>query len=76
MSQRTSLLVRSCPEGVPSDGTTFLASERLSGMTTESFDDESKPPGSPLLDGIHHLKLPVTDLDRSLAWYQDHLGYG
>ena len=31
---------------------------------------------APALDGIHHLKLPVTDLDRSLAWYEDHLGYG
>ena len=30
---------------------------------------------APLLDGIHHLKLPVTDLTRSLAWYQDRLGY-
>lgn len=29
----------------------------------------------PVLDGIHHLKLPVTDLARSLAWYQEHLGY-
>jgi len=31
--------------------------------------------GAPLLDGIHHLKLPVSDLQRSLAWYQDRLGY-
>jgi catechol 2,3-dioxygenase-like lactoylglutathione lyase family enzyme len=30
---------------------------------------------APLLDGIHHLKLPVSDLERSLAWYQDRLGY-
>jgi catechol 2,3-dioxygenase-like lactoylglutathione lyase family enzyme len=30
---------------------------------------------APLLDGIHHVKLPVSDLDKSLAWYQDHLGY-
>jgi catechol 2,3-dioxygenase-like lactoylglutathione lyase family enzyme len=30
---------------------------------------------TPALDGIHHLKLPVTDLDRSLAWYQTRLGY-
>ena len=30
---------------------------------------------APLLDGIHHLKLPVTDLARSLAWYQERLGY-
>jgi catechol 2,3-dioxygenase-like lactoylglutathione lyase family enzyme len=29
----------------------------------------------PVLDGIHHLKLPVTDLERSLGWYQDRLGY-
>ena len=30
---------------------------------------------APALDGIHHLKLPVSDLERSLAWYQDRLGY-
>jgi catechol 2,3-dioxygenase-like lactoylglutathione lyase family enzyme len=30
---------------------------------------------APLLDGVHHLKLPVADLRRSLAWYQDRLGY-
>ena len=29
----------------------------------------------PALEGIHHLKLPVRDLERSLAWYQDRLGY-
>lgn len=29
----------------------------------------------PQLDGIHHLKLPVADLDRSLTWYRSHLGY-
>lgn len=28
-----------------------------------------------MLDGIHHLKLPVTDLEQSLAWYLDRLGY-
>jgi catechol 2,3-dioxygenase-like lactoylglutathione lyase family enzyme len=59
---------------VPSDGTTFLASERLSGMSTELSDNGSAPQ-APLLDGIHHLKLPVSDLERSLAWYQDRLGY-
>ena len=32
-------------------------------------------PDVPALDGVHHLKLPVTDLDRSLAWYQTRLGY-
>jgi catechol 2,3-dioxygenase-like lactoylglutathione lyase family enzyme len=30
---------------------------------------------APLLDGIHHLKLPVTDLDRSQAWYHERFGY-
>jgi catechol 2,3-dioxygenase-like lactoylglutathione lyase family enzyme len=30
---------------------------------------------APVLEGIHHLKLPVTDLERSLAWYEDRLGY-
>jgi catechol 2,3-dioxygenase-like lactoylglutathione lyase family enzyme len=30
---------------------------------------------TPLLEGVHHLKLPVSDLDRSCAWYRDHLGY-
>ena len=30
---------------------------------------------APLLEGIHHLKLPVRDLDRAQAWYQDRLGY-
>jgi catechol 2,3-dioxygenase-like lactoylglutathione lyase family enzyme len=29
----------------------------------------------PTFDGIHHLKLPVTDLARSLTWYQSRLGY-
>ncbi len=35
------------------------------GMTTET----------PVLAGIHHLKLPVTDLARSLEWYRSRLGY-
>ena len=29
----------------------------------------------PVLAGIHHLKLPVTDLARSRAWYESRLGY-
>ena len=29
----------------------------------------------PALAGIHHLKLPVTDLARSLEWYRSRLGY-
>ncbi|MGB3829200.1 MAG: VOC family protein [Ornithinimicrobium sp.] len=30
---------------------------------------------APVLDGVHHLKLPVRDLDRSVAWYGSRLGY-
>ena len=30
---------------------------------------------TPLLDGIHHVKIPVTDLERARAWYQSRLGY-
>ncbi|HEY4454518.1 MAG TPA: VOC family protein [Pseudonocardiaceae bacterium] len=29
---------------------------------------------APVLRGLHHLKLPVSDLDASLAWYQRVLG--
>jgi len=30
---------------------------------------------APALAGIHHLKLPVTDLARSAEWYRSRLGY-
>lgn len=30
---------------------------------------------APVLAGVHHLKLPVTDLDRSREWYLSRLGY-
>ena len=29
----------------------------------------------PTLAGVHHLKLPVSDLDRSIDWYVSRLGY-
>jgi catechol 2,3-dioxygenase-like lactoylglutathione lyase family enzyme len=32
-------------------------------------------PTTPQLDGIHHVKLPVRDLARSLLWYESRLGY-
>jgi catechol 2,3-dioxygenase-like lactoylglutathione lyase family enzyme len=32
-------------------------------------------PEAPALAGIHHLKLPVTDLARSREWYHSRLGY-
>ena len=32
-------------------------------------------PDAPVLAGIHHVKLPVTDLARSREWYQSRLGY-
>ena len=30
---------------------------------------------APALAGVHHLKLPVSDLERSRAWYESRLGY-
>jgi catechol 2,3-dioxygenase-like lactoylglutathione lyase family enzyme len=32
-------------------------------------------PDMPALAGIHHVKLPVSDLARSLEWYRSRLGY-
>jgi catechol 2,3-dioxygenase-like lactoylglutathione lyase family enzyme len=29
----------------------------------------------PVLAGVHHLKLPVTDLARSATWYETRIGY-
>jgi catechol 2,3-dioxygenase-like lactoylglutathione lyase family enzyme len=31
-------------------------------------------PQAPAHNGIHHIKLPVSDLDRSTAWYMGPLG--
>ena len=30
---------------------------------------------APTLAGVHHLKLPVADLERSIEWYRSRLGY-
>jgi catechol 2,3-dioxygenase-like lactoylglutathione lyase family enzyme len=30
---------------------------------------------APALAGVHHLKLPVRDLERSRSWYESRLGY-
>jgi catechol 2,3-dioxygenase-like lactoylglutathione lyase family enzyme len=30
---------------------------------------------APALAGVHHLKLPVRDLERSRTWYESRLGY-
>lgn len=32
-------------------------------------------PTAPALAGVHHLKLPVSDLARSRDWYESRLGY-
>ena len=32
-------------------------------------------PDAPALAGVHHVKLPVTDLSRSREWYESRLGY-
>ncbi|OFI37115.1 glyoxalase-like domain protein [Arthrobacter sp. SW1] len=33
------------------------------------------PRDVPQLDGVHHLKLPVSDIKRSVEWYGSRLGY-
>ncbi|MEV6104016.1 VOC family protein [Streptomyces sp. NPDC051940] len=30
---------------------------------------------APVLDGVHHVKLPVGDIGRSRSWYASRLGY-
>ena len=30
---------------------------------------------APRLDGFHHVKIPVTDLERSFDWYSSRLGF-
>lgn len=35
----------------------------------------SDAPSVPVFAGVHHLKLPVTDLQRSIEWYGSRLGY-
>ena len=30
---------------------------------------------APRLDGFHHVKIPVTDIERSLDWYSSRLGF-
>jgi catechol 2,3-dioxygenase-like lactoylglutathione lyase family enzyme len=42
-------------------------------MSTVRLQQHADAP--PRLDGIHHLKLPVSDLDQSQAWYEDRFGY-
>ncbi len=37
--------------------------------------DDMTSTDAPELDGIHHVKLPVSDLSRSRAWYESRLGY-
>ena len=35
----------------------------------------NEPDTVPRLAGVHHLKLPVSDLNRSQQWYESRLGY-
>jgi catechol 2,3-dioxygenase-like lactoylglutathione lyase family enzyme len=43
-------------------------------QTSQRFTAQAPAP-TPELAGVHHLKLPVSDLDRSLSWYATRLGY-
>ena len=53
-------------------GRTDPALDRLDGEGTARLRSIPRPLEAlddPPLDGVHHLKLPVTDLTRSIAWY-------
>lgn len=43
-------------------------------MTT-SDENATLLPTVPVLAGTHHVRLPVRDVERSVAWYSDLLGY-
>src|SRR5487761_874726 len=53
----------------PHTGCSVTATNRHGGTSMTSTAT------APRLAGVHHLKLPVTDLERSFAWYQRTLGY-
>jgi tRNA-Thr(GGU) m(6)t(6)A37 methyltransferase TsaA len=44
-------------------------------MTSANAADGVVATEVPRLAGVHHLKLPVSDLERSRAWYESRLGY-
>ncbi len=45
-------------------------------MPEQAVPEAAVPePDAPVLAGVHHLKLPVSDLARSAAWYRSRLGY-
>ena len=44
-------------------------------MSDVQNQPSAPPAGAPVLDGVHHLKLPVSDLERSRSWYASRLGY-
>jgi catechol 2,3-dioxygenase-like lactoylglutathione lyase family enzyme len=47
---------------------------RLMGCGTD-MEGAMDPTDAPALAGVHHLKLPVSDLARSRQWYRSRLGY-
>jgi catechol 2,3-dioxygenase-like lactoylglutathione lyase family enzyme len=46
-----------------------------SSLTTSGSPDNPAMATAPRLAGVHHLKLPVSDLERSRRWYESRLGY-
>jgi catechol 2,3-dioxygenase-like lactoylglutathione lyase family enzyme len=47
----------------------------MSGIGMSSNREVGVDEDVPVLAGVHHVKLPVSDLARSLAWYESRLGY-
>ena len=44
-------------------------------LIAEGRKKMTSPRDIPVLAGTHHVRLPVSDLERSIAWYSEMLGY-
>jgi catechol 2,3-dioxygenase-like lactoylglutathione lyase family enzyme len=59
-------------EGRHGGGATWWRGDMVDG---DDDGDDDGDEGVPVLAGVHHVKLPVTDLERSVEWYRTRLGY-
>jgi catechol-2,3-dioxygenase len=53
----------------------LAASQRMIKQHKNGIGGVMRHLDAPALAGVHHLKLPVTDLARSREWYRTRLGY-
>lgn len=58
-----------------SDGYPFARTEGGRSASASIIRENAAMATTPRLAGVHHLKLPVSDLERSRRWYESRLGY-